>query len=46
MVAAEASHGLEGRAPANPQLAGLLEQPFPNEVMAMALILVHIEAQE
>src|SRR5208283_4653990 len=37
VMPAEASHRLKGRAPADAELVGLYQQPFPNDVVAVAL---------
>jgi hypothetical protein len=39
-------HGLERRATADAEFIRLLHQPFPYEVMVMAVTLVHIESEK
>jgi hypothetical protein len=46
VMAAESSHGTEGRATADAEFVGLFEQPFPREAMAVALAFLHVESQE
>jgi hypothetical protein len=44
MMPSESRHGLECRTTADAQLIRLLQQPFPCEVMVMAMTLVDIKS--
>jgi hypothetical protein len=46
VVSSESCHGLKRRAAPDPEPVRLLEQPFPHEVMVMAMILVHVKSQK
>ena len=46
VMPSESRHGLERRAAADAELVRLLQQPFPYELMVMAMALVHIKSQK
>src|ERR1700676_4787818 len=46
VMPSESCHGLKRRATADAELIRLLQQPFPYELMVMAMTLVHIKSQE